>query len=378
MGRHLFVKKILFLTGTRADFGKLKPLIRGVADDPSLDYLIVATGMHLDGRYGLTGNEISKSGFKNLYSFSNLGTDDAMDLTLARTIQGLSPILLNYLPDLLVVHGDRVEALGGAIVGALNNTRVAHVEGGEFSGTVDELMRHSVTKLAHVHYVANESARNVILQLGEHPDSVWTIGSPEVDLMLGPDLPSLTNVRDYYEIGFEEYALLAFHPVTTEADDIQSQVEALVHAVQKSDINFVVVYPNNDHGSNIILTELLKLIDTTKFRLIPSVRFESFQTLLKNAQFIIGNSSSGVREACVHGTPAINVGTRQIGRNSHPLIIDVPASADAILEAIKQVRTLSHSPSLVFGDGKSQQRFLESLHTEQLWKTPIQKVFHRT
>lgn len=378
MGRHLFVKKILFLTGTRADFGKLKPLIRGVADDPSLDYLVVATGMHLDDRYGLTGDEISKSGFTNSLSFSNMGTDDAMDLTLARTIQGLSPIISSYLPDLLVVHGDRIEALGGAIVGVLNNTRVAHVEGGEFSGTVDELMRHSITKLAHIHYVANESARDVILQLGERPESVWTIGSPEVDVMLGPDLPSLFTVCAYYEIKFEEYALLAFHPVTTEVDDIQSQVEALVRAVQKSELNFIAVYPNNDHGSNIILTELLKLIDSTRFRIIPSMRFESFQTLLKHAQFIIGNSSSGVREACVHGTPAINVGTRQIGRNSHPLIIDVPASTDAILKAIEQVRTLSHSPSLVFGDGKSQQRFLESLHTERLWKTPIQKVFHRT
>jgi UDP-N-acetylglucosamine 2-epimerase (hydrolysing) len=378
MGRHHFVKKILFLTGTRADFGKLKPLIRGVADDASLDYLVVATGMHLDDRYGRTEIEIAKSGFHNSCAFSNTVTDNAMDLTLARTIQGLSPIVSNYSPDLVVVHGDRVEALGGAIVGALNNTRVAHVEGGEFSGTVDELMRHSVTKLAHVHYVANESARDVILQLGEHPDSVWTIGSPEVDLMLGSDLPSLSSVRAYYEIEFEEFALFAFHPVTTELDDIQSQVTAVAEAVRMSGTNFVAVYPNNDHGSEVILDELLKLDNSSKVRLIPSVRFESFQTLLKHAQFILGNSSSGVREACVHGTPAINVGTRQIGRNSHPLIIDVPASTAVILEAIKHVQTLPRSPSLVFGDGKSKQRFVESLHTERLWKTPIQKVFHRT
>ena len=378
MGRYLFVKKILFLTGTRADFGKLKPLIRGVADDPSLDYLVVATGMHLDERYGLTGNEISKSGFNKLHSFSNTGTDDAMDLTLARTIQGLSPIVSSYSPDLLVVHGDRVEALGGAIVGALKNTRVAHVEGGEFSGTVDELMRHSVTKLAHIHYVANDSARDVILQLGEHPDSIWTIGSPEVDLMLSSDLPHLASVCAYYEINFEEFALLAFHPVTTEVENIQFQVEALAQAVQKSGNNFVAVYPNNDHGSNIILAELIRLTESPKFRLIPSMRFESFQTLLKHAQFIIGNSSSGVREACVHGTPAINIGTRQAGRNSHPLVMDIPASASAILEAIGRVGQLQRFPSMVFGDGKSQQRFLESLHSERLWKTPIQKVFHRT
>ncbi|MBJ7368655.1 MAG: UDP-N-acetylglucosamine 2-epimerase (hydrolyzing) [Ilumatobacteraceae bacterium] len=372
------MKKILFLTGTRADFGKLKPLIRGVASDPGLDFLIAATGMHLDDRYGRTEIEITKSGFEKLISFSNSGNDNAMDLTLARTIQGLSPIIADYSPDLLVVHGDRVEALAGAIVGALNNVRVAHIEGGEFSGTVDELMRHSVTKLSHIHYVANESARDVVLQLGEHPNSVWMIGSPEVDLMLGSDLPNLAGVRSYYEIPFDTFALLAFHPVTTELGNLTTQVKALTEAVRRCGDNFVVVYPNNDHGSDIVLTELLTLGTSPNVRLIPSVRFEAFQTLLKHAQFILGNSSSGVREACVHGTPAINIGSRQVGRNPHPLVLDIDATTDAILHAIAQAKQMTRAPSLVFGDGKSAHRFLDSLHSERLWSTPVQKVFHRT
>jgi len=123
------VRRVLFLTGTRADFGKVKPLISAVEAEPALDYLIVATGMHLDDRYGRTELEITKSGFKNLVSFSNSGPDDSMDYTLARTIMGLSPILIREQPDLLVIHGDRVEALAGAITGALNNVLVAHVEG---------------------------------------------------------------------------------------------------------------------------------------------------------------------------------------------------------------------------------------------------------
>lgn len=372
------MKKILFLTGTRADFGKLKPLISGVAEDLQLDYLIAATGMHLEDDYGRTEIEITKSGFDRLTSFPNSGHDGAMDLTLARTIQGLSPIVCDFAPDLLVVHGDRVEALGGAIVGVLNNIRVAHVEGGEFSGTVDELMRHSVTKLSHIHYVANEAARDVVLQLGENPHSVWMIGSPEVDLMLGPDLPDINSVRAYYDIPFTSFALLAFHPVTTELADLRAQVEQLMAAVRQSGENFVAVYPNNDHGSSVILDELLKLADSPHIRLIPSVRFESFQTLLKNAQFIIGNSSSGVREACVHGTPAINIGSRQVGRNHHPLVVDVPATTVDLLAAIQKVKQMPRAPSLVFGDGKSRQRFLESLHSEQLWSIPIQKVFNRT
>lgn len=372
------MKKILFLTGTRADFGKLKPLIRGVADDSALDYLVVATGMHLDDRYGRTEIEITKSGFGQMISFPNSDLDDAMDLTLARTIQGLSPIVADYAPDLLVVHGDRIEALAGAITGALNNTLVAHVEGGEFSGTVDELMRHSITKLAHIHYVANESARDVVLQLGENPLSVWMIGSPEVDVMLSHDLPDLASVQKYYDIPFSSFAILAFHPVTTETDDLQLQISALTSAVRECDFNFVVIYPNNDHGSQVILDELLSLQNLSKVRVIPSMRFEAFQTLLKHAQFIIGNSSSGVREAGVHGTPAINIGSRQSRRNSHPLIIDVPAEFAAITDALRHVLLMKRAPSMVFGDGRSAQRFVHSLHSNQLWNTPIQKVFHRT
>jgi UDP-N-acetylglucosamine 2-epimerase (hydrolysing) len=300
-----------------------------------------------------------------------------MDLTLARTILGLSPIVARHRPDMLVVHGDRVEALAGAITGALNNVLVAHVEGGEFSGTVDELMRHSVTKLAHIHYVANESARDVVLQLGERPESVWMIGSPEVDIMLGQELPDLHETKDYYDIPFDEFALLAFHPVTTEVTNLAQQVANLAEAVRTSNLNYVAVYPNNDHGSEVILRELLTLANSPNVRLIPSVRFEAFQTLLKHAKFIIGNSSSGVREAGVHGTPAINVGSRQVGRNSHDLIIDVEANYEAIGAAIERARSMPRSPSMVFGDGKSAQRFIDSLHSERLWDTPVQKVFHR-
>jgi len=371
------VRRILFLTGTRADFGKLKPLIKVVSQAPEFEYLVAATGMHLDDRYGRTEIEITKSGFSNLISFSNSGSDRAMDLALARTVTGLSPIVIDFCPDLLVVHGDRVEALAGAIVGSLNNVLVAHVEGGEFSGTVDELMRHSVTKLSHVHYVANDAARDVVLQLGEDPNSVWTIGSPEVDLMLGEGLPDIDEVRTYYRIPFDRFALLAFHPVTTELENLRSQARHVATAVRESGMNFVGVYPNNDHGAEVVLDEFAALSHLPSVRMIPSIRFEAFQTLLKNASFILGNSSSGVREAGVHGTPAINVGSRQSRRHSHPTIIDVEAESSAINSAILSAASMDRAPSLVFGDGRSAERFLASLNDDRLWKTSVQKVFHR-
>lgn len=372
------MRRILFLTGTRADFGKLKPLIHAVKDEPSLDYLVIATGMHLNDRYGRTEVEIVKSGFDSILSFSNAGSDDAMDHTLARTISGLSPILTREKPDLLVVHGDRVEALAGAITGVLNNFLVAHIEGGEFSGTVDELMRHAITKLSHVHYVANDSAKQVVLQLGESPDSVWIIGSPEVDIMLSDSLPTPESVKEYYEIPFDQFAILAFHPVTTELSELQHQVDELCEAIVLSGINIVAVYPNNDHGSNVILERLMRLRDLPTIRLIPSLRFEAFQTLLKHARFIIGNSSSGVREAGVHGTPCINIGTRQTRRANGLNIIDTDPNRSDILRAISVVTSMPRAQSLSFGDGQSARRFVDSLLGDQLWRTSLQKVFHRT
>ena len=160
------MKKIVFLTGTRADFGKLKSLIQTTQDNSNYEVHIFATGMHLNAKYGLTSDEIYKAGFRNIYPFVNHTKEEHMDRALAKTIEGFSDYIEGINPDLIVVHGDRVEAMGGAIVGSLNNILVAHVEGGEISGTIDELIRHSISKLAHIHLVTNNNAKTLLLQLG--------------------------------------------------------------------------------------------------------------------------------------------------------------------------------------------------------------------
>ena len=158
-------KKILFLSGTRADFGKLKSLISISQKSSLFDVSIFVTGMHLQKEYGFTVNEIEKSGFENIYTFENHTTESSMDLTLSKTIEGLSAYVKEIKPDLIVVHGDRVEALAGAIVGSLNNILVGHIEGGEVSGTIDELIRHSVSKMSHIHFVSNQQAKNKLNNL---------------------------------------------------------------------------------------------------------------------------------------------------------------------------------------------------------------------
>jgi len=172
----IFKKRIVFLTGTRADFGKLKSLIAITQNSQRYDVHIFVTGMHMHSLYGATVDEIKKSGFKNIYQYINHDVMHTMDKTLAKTVDGFSHYIAEINPDLIVVHGDRVEALAGAIVGSLNNILVAHIEGGEISGTVDEVIRHAVSKMSHVHLVAHKEAKKRLIQLGELESSIYILG----------------------------------------------------------------------------------------------------------------------------------------------------------------------------------------------------------
>lgn len=369
-------KKILFVSGTRADFGKIKPLIQQVKDSDDFDYQIFATGMHMLSVYGLTVNEIHKAGFDNVHPFINQDSEitSQMDLVLATTVQGLAFYVREYKPDLLVVHGDRVESLAGAIVGALNNILVAHIEGGERSGTVDELIRHAITKLSHIHFVSNDEARNRLIQMGEIPNSVFVIGSPDIDVMLSDQLPDLDAVKKWYDIPFQEYCIFIYHPVTTEIQELSSHIRNVVDALIDSEMNYIAIYPNNDLGADIIVEEMKRLEGNPNMRIFPSMRFEHFLVLLRNAKGIVGNSSAGIREAPVYGIPTVNIGTRQLNRYEYESIVNVDYSRGDILEALKN---LPHSvkPSLHFGKGESAKLFLKELHNDSLWNTPHQKQF---
>ncbi len=370
-------RRILFLSGTRADFGKIKPLIASVKATPGLEYDIFATGMHMLARYGRTVKEIRDAGFDRIHPFVNQdgAVTSQMDLVLATTVQGLGHYVREATPDLLVVHGDRIEALAGAIVGSLNNILVAHIEGGEISGTIDDLIRHAVTKLSHLHFVANDEARDRLVQLGEQPSSIFVIGSPDIDVMLGDTLPTMAVVRERYEIPFDEHCILMFHPVTTEHDQLEVQSAEIVRAAVESGRNFVVVYPNNDFGADIILRHYKTFEGNPRFRMLPSMRFEYFLSLLKHAQAIVGNSSAGIREAPVYGVPTVNVGTRQSDRFIYPSIVNVPAEAGAIKQVLTNLPS-GVAPSQHFGDGRSAEQFLEVLRSDAPWQTSRQKRFH--
>lgn len=368
-------KRIVFLTGTRADFGKLKSLITILQASEDYEVHLFVTGMHMLKKYGYTCSEVEKSGFRNLYKFINQNDYDSMDAILGKTITGLSDYVKEVQPDMIIVHGDRLEALAGAAVGALANVRVGHIEGGEVSGTIDETIRHAVTKLSGYHFVANAKAKLRLMQLGEQEQAVHVIGSPDMDILRSDTLPSLDAVKSRYDIDFSAYGILLYHPVTTETADRYKQASSLVDALIESGRKYVVIYPNNDLGADAILKAYEKFKGSDQFRIFPSMRFEYFLTLMKNADFMVGNSSSGVMEAPYFGVPAIDIGSRQSNRAQPKTLIKTDHDKATILSAIDQALAMPREIQTLFGEGGSDKKFKAILDSQTLWDRDIQKQF---
>ncbi|WP_194163285.1 UDP-N-acetylglucosamine 2-epimerase [Pseudodesulfovibrio senegalensis] len=370
------MKKILFLTGTRADFGKLKPLIVRAEALDDVEVFVFVTGMHMMRKYGYTHMEVEYLNLPHrIHGYVNQNEADTMDTVLAKTVSGLSDYVKEVRPDMIVVHGDRVEALAGASVGSLNNILVAHVEGGEVSGTVDELIRHAVSKLSHVHFVSNDQARARLLQLGETDESIFVIGSPDIDVMASGDLPGIDEVRSRYEFDFADYGVVLFHSVTTDLENLPRHVNAMVEALEASGNNHVVVHPNNDPGNEIIRKAYERLEGNPRFRFYPSMRFEYFLSLLKHADYMVGNSSAGIREAPFYGVPSIDLGHRQSNRGTAASLMHVDFDRDAILAAIQSAPSLRGNPCADFGSGDSAEQFAAALTDDAFWQRSTQKYF---
>ncbi len=368
-------KRIGFLTGTRADYGKQKSLIKILAEDEKYSVSILVFGMHLMTKYGFTVSQILEDKLADVFTFPQTSHETQMEIALAETIKNLSAHLDLHELDLLVVHGDRIETLAGAIVGAIRNIPVAHIEGGEVSGTIDGLIRHSVSKLSHLHFVSNNQAEKRLIQIGELKESIFTIGSPDIDIMFSENLPTLIEVKDRYGIEFNEFSICLYHPVTNELNRIEKNAEDFCNALISSGNNYVVIKPNNDLGSDKIQTVYKNLLTGKNFLHLPSMRFEYFLTLMKNSKYIIGNSSAGIRESAYYGIPAVNVGSRQLGRHSNTLIIDSETDTNSILEAIASLPKLSQEPIYNFGKGDSCIKFKSILDQSIDWPVTTVKEF---
>jgi GDP/UDP-N,N'-diacetylbacillosamine 2-epimerase (hydrolysing) len=365
------VRKILFVTGSRGEYGYIRPILKLIKDRSDLSYEIVATNMHLISRYGSSIDNFSLDGFKvdyELYMALEGSTPTSMAKSLGIFMMSLADLLNNSRPDIILIAGDRGEQLSAAIVGAHIGIPVAHIQAGELSGNVDGMARHAIARFAHIHFAANEDAAIRLIKSGEEEHRVFMVGAPQIDELVQRCTCSSEEVRRFFHLSdTEPVNILVQHPVTEQFELSEKHMEISLEAMSRIGTRTVLVYPNNDAGSSFIQDAIAKYNENwlTTVRNVPR---EMYLGLMSIASVIVGNSSSGILEAPSFGLPAINVGRRQTGRYQGKNVINVDHNVERICEAIRKAmdpvfrESLKGAPN-PYGDGKSSERIVNILST---------------
>lgn len=364
------MKKIMILTGSRGEWGYIRPILRLLKERSDVKPILVVTNMHLLASYGNSYQEIEKDGFKIDYKI-HMSLDGYNHYTQAKSLgvclMGLPDIIENERPDWLLLAGDRGEQLMGAIAAAYTYTPVAHIQAGELSGNIDGMTRHAIGKLVHMHFAANDDAAERLLKLGEEPFRVFNVGAPQIDEMVQAQYSEIEEIENRLCVTLRNgYILAVMHPVTEEADKAGEQAEILVKSLNKIPLPKVVILPNNDAGSYSVKNAINKFKKGEYF-LYSNLKREDYLGLLKNCECIVGNSSSGLLEAPTFKVPAINIGRRQDMRFRGINVIDVPFVEDEIIAAIHKGRSKEFKEYLQkkcvnpYGDGRSSEKIVELL-----------------
>ena len=332
-------RKILYITGTRADYGLMKSVLREIENHPKLELELIATGMHLMPEFGMTINEIKKDGFKIHEIAATYEQDNKQSMAnfVGKFIQLLTDKVKKIKPDIILLLGDRAEMLAGAIVGTYLTIPVAHIHGGDISSTVDEIVRHAITKLAHIHFSATEKSAERIIKMGEDPSNVFVVGAPGLDIILNENLIEPTKLSEKYNLDLSEPILLVIqHPVTTEVEDAPTQIRETLEAISELRYQTILIYPNADAGGRNMI-EVIKEYEKHPFiKIFKNIPYKEYLSLMNIASVMVGNSSSGIIEAPSFGLPVVNIGTRQEGRQRAENVIDVDYDKEQIKAAIKK------------------------------------------
>jgi UDP-hydrolysing UDP-N-acetyl-D-glucosamine 2-epimerase len=382
-------RRICVVTGTRAEYGLLYWLMRAIKDAPDLTLQIVATAMHLEHAFGHTVDLIRADGFAvDAEVPMHLSSDRAAGIARSTGIglSGLAETFERLAPHIVVLLGDRFETLAAAAAAALMRIPVAHIHGGEISeGALDDALRHAVTKLAHLHFVATDEFRRRVIQLGEAPKRVFVVGAPGLDNLVRMDLPDRAAVARHVGISLDRpLFLITYHPATLDDADPASGVEELLAALAHfPEAALVFTSANADSGGRAINRRLesFAMAHAGRAVLVSSLGQQLYLAALQQADVVIGNSSSGIIEAPAANIPTVNVGIRQKGRPRAASIIDCDEQRDAIAAAIRQARDPAMRSVMARGDppyGRPRNAaasMLRELRTTDL-KAIMRKRFH--
>ncbi|MBO8221426.1 UDP-N-acetylglucosamine 2-epimerase [Prochlorococcus marinus] len=382
-------RKVCIAVHSRANYGRIKTVMREIDKHPLLELQLIVGSSALLTRFGSAINNIRADGFKELATVSSI-IEGENPTTMAKST-GLAIIELathfeNLKPDIVLTVADRFETLATAIASSYMNIPLAHTQGGEVTGSIDESVRHAITKLAHIHFPATERAKDFILRLGEDPSSVYLTGCPAIDLVAESDLKLDPEIfKKYGGVGEEidpdkDFIVVLQHPITTEYGEGFAQINHTLSAAFKhaqKGMQIIWLWPNVDAGSDDVskgIRSFREKNNTINMRFYRNFSPEDYICLLANAKCIVGNSSSGLRECAFLGTPCVNIGSRQEGREKSDNVIDVNHDSNNIYEAINyQIKHGKYKKSTIVGDGKSGKKIANYLAT---CKTTIQKKIH--
>jgi GDP/UDP-N,N'-diacetylbacillosamine 2-epimerase (hydrolysing) len=367
------MRKIFIVTERRADYSRFQPILKLIQEDPNLDYDLVVTGLHVKPEHGLTINEIKSDGFSIFKTFEMFLEEGDSGATMVRAyaeaVKNIATILEKSQPDLILSGFDIAANAAVTLAGAHMNIPVAHIQGGEVTGTIDESIRHSMTKFAHYHFAANEDACERLVKLGELPNNVFNVGCPSIDAILNVEI----DHDRYKKFGLTKpYFLILQHPVTTEIGNGEKQIMNTIEAINESNCDSLVILPNNDAGYSSIIEK----VQNSGLKIVKTLSIGDYVNLLREATGLVGNSSSGIHEAASFNVPVVNIGTRQQGRLRPKNVIDVGYDKGEIAFAMKRCEQMKNSGMEFknpYGDGNSATKIVEFLKAVVLDKTILQK-----
>lgn len=337
------MKKIAVLTGTRAEYGLLKPLLKKIEQDEELKLCLVVTGTHLEKQYGETASEIERDGFKIDHKVKmNLKSDrpEGILRSMALELDGLAEVFSQEQPDLLILLGDRYEILMAAATALINRVPIAHIHGGELTqGAIDEGIRHAVTKMSAIHFTSTKEYRKRVIQMGEQPDLVFDVGALGVENISNINYLSQRELTKKFAIDWSRpIVMVTYHPVTLEDNTAEKQFGNLLRVLARhEEYNYIFTYANADTDGQIINHMIEQFVEEKKnSRAFASMGQVGYLSTLRYAAAVVGNSSSGIIEAPSFHIPTVNVGNRQMGRMKAGTVVDCGTAQDEIEKAFAE------------------------------------------
>lgn len=373
-GKAEMMTKVAVVTGTRAEYGTLKPLLEEIKASEDCELKLVVTGMHLLQKYGSTINDIKEDGFK-IDAKVQMYMGDEADLlyhgkALARGIESFTKVLLQIRPDVLAVFGDRLEPLASTLAAATLKIPIAHIHSGDKtdSGHIDEPIRHSITRFAHIHFAPTDGCVDRLIKMGEEPWRICKVGALNLDAIVNQQ--SLPKEELSAKLGLnprDQIIVCIFHSVHLEKETAGQQMREIFNALKELKVQTVIIYPNNDAGSEDIITEIEKHRSSSFIKIFPTLPHTEYISLLKQAVVLIGNSSSGIIEAPSLKLPVVNIGLRNVGREHAENVIFVDTVKNDILKAIEialhdeNFRQKVKQCKNPWGDGKAAEKIVRVL-----------------